>query len=108
MKTYLIVTNDELEHPVKEIVGCKGVAEFLEMKMETLKKYIMYGFPKKHKYKVVIIKEMQYDTEEKRKERLHFYNKRWSMNNDRKEYMREYARYKRKLERMTAKQVEAV
>lgn len=108
MKTYLIVTNDELEHPVKEIVGCKGVSEFLGVKLSSLKKYIMYGFPKKHKYKVVIIKEMQFLTEEEKKERKNWYYKKWNMQNDRKEYMREYMRYKRKLEFMKAKQVEAV
>lgn len=108
MKTYLIVTNDELEHPVKEVVGCKGVAKFLEMKMETLKKYIMHGFPKKYKYKVVIIKEMQYKTEKEKKARRNWYYKKWNMENDRREYMREYMRYKRKLEIMKAKQVEAV
>lgn len=54
MKTYLIVTNDELEHPVKEIVGSKEAAEFLGMARQTFSIYVAHGFPKKHKFKAVV------------------------------------------------------
>ena len=92
MKTYLIVTNDELEQPIKEVVGSKSVADFLEMKMSTLKKYMMIGFPKKHKFKAVVIKDMLYETEAEKKARHNWSYKKWNMVNDRKDYMREYMR----------------
>jgi NTP pyrophosphatase (non-canonical NTP hydrolase) len=95
MKTYLVVTNDEFEHPVKEVLGSSAAAEFLGIKQETFVKYMMRGFPKKHEFKAVVIKEMQYDTEKKKKERRHYYHKKWSMNNDRREYMREYMRLRK-------------
>lgn len=92
MKTYLIVTNDELEQPVTEIVGSKEAAEFLGMARQTFSIYVAHGFPKKHKFKAVVIKEMQYETEEKKRERRIYYQKKWSMNSDRTEYMRDYMR----------------
>ena len=42
MKTYLVVTNDEFEHPLKEFVGMKPAAEFIGMNIETFRKYIVY------------------------------------------------------------------
>lgn len=92
MKTYLIVTNDELEQPVAEIVGSKAVAEFLGMPRQTLTKYMTIGFPKKHNFKAVVIKDMLYETEEKKIERQRYKQKKWRMEHDRKDYMREYMR----------------
>ncbi len=100
MKTYLIVTNDKFEHPVKEIVGSKKVAEFLGLQRQTFSKYMTNGFPKCHEYKAVVIKEVQFETEEEKRERKNWHYKKWNMHNDRKEYMREYMRYKRKLRLM--------
>lgn len=73
MRTYLVVTNDELEQPVAEFVGAKKVCEFLGVSTNYLYKMISRGFPKKSKYKVVVIKDMQYyqTPESKRERRLH-------------------------------------
>ena len=92
MKTYLIVTNDEFEHPVKEVVGGKEVAKFLEMNFQSFKKYMSIGFPKKYKFKAVAIKDMQFETEAEKKARQNWSYKKWNMKNDRKDYMREYMR----------------
>lgn len=92
MKTYLIVTNDELEHPVKEIVGSKKVAVFFDIKQNTLSKYMVHGFPKKYNYKAVVIEEVQYKTEEDKKARHNWSCKKWNLKNNRTEYMREYMR----------------
>ena len=78
MRTYLVVTNDEYEHPIAEFVGAKNVCEFLGISTNYLYKMISWGFPKKKKYKVVVVKDMQYyDTPEGRKERESFTSKRW-------------------------------
>ena len=69
MKTYLIVTNDEFEHPVIEVVGSKKAADFFDIKQNTLSRYMVYGFPKKYNYKAVVIEELQYKTEEEKKAR---------------------------------------
>lgn len=80
MRTYLVVTNDELEQPVGEFVGAKKVCEFLGISTNYLYKMISVGFPKKSKYKVVIVKEMQYYlTPEAKKERARLLEKRWRM-----------------------------
>ena len=73
MRTYLVVTNDELEQPVAEFVGAKKTCEFLGISTNYL--YFLLSnngrsFPKKAKYKVVIIKDMQYyQTPESARER---------------------------------------
>lgn len=92
MKTYLIVTNDELEHPIREVVGSKKVADFFDIKQNTLSRYMVYGFPKKYNYKAVVIEELQYKTEEEKKARRNWSCKKWNLKNDRNEYMREYMR----------------
>lgn len=78
MRTYLVVTNDELEQPVGEFVGAKKVCEFLGISTNYLYKMISWGFPKKSKYKVVVIKDMQYyHTEESARERELYTSKMW-------------------------------
>lgn len=78
MRTYLVVTNDELEQPVGEFVGAKKVCEFLGVSTNYLYKMISWGFPKKSKYKVLVIKDMQYyQTEESARERELYTSKRW-------------------------------
>lgn len=78
MKTYMVVTNDELEQPVAEFVGAKKVCEFLGISTNYLYKMISWGFPKKKKYKVVVIQDMQYyHTEESGKERMSYTSKMW-------------------------------
>lgn len=78
MRTYLVVTNDELEQPVAEFVGAKKVCEFLGVSTNYLYKMISWGFPKKSKYKVVVIKDMQYyQTEESAREREMYTSKMW-------------------------------
>jgi NTP pyrophosphatase (non-canonical NTP hydrolase) len=99
MKTYLVVTNDKFEHPVKEIVGSKEVAEFLGIQRQTFSKYMTNGFPKCHEYKAVVIKEVQYETEEEKKERQKYNFQKWYAKQDiseRNEYARNYARLRRK------------
>jgi hypothetical protein len=71
------VTNDELEQPVAEFVGAKKVCEFLGVGTNYLYKMISWGFPKKSKYKVVVIKDMQYyNTPESKRARERFIEKR--------------------------------
>lgn len=79
MRTYLVVTNDELEQPVAEFVGAKKVCEFLGgISTNYLWKMISVGFPKKSKYKVLVIKDMQYyQTEESARERELYTSKMW-------------------------------
>lgn len=80
MKTYLVVTNDEFEQPVAEFVGAKKTCDFLGVSTNYLYKMISWGFPKKSKYKVVVIKYMQYyHTEESGKERMYYTSKLWRM-----------------------------
>lgn len=83
MKVYMIVTNDELETPVKEAVGGKAAAEFLDISRELFYKYMVIGFPRKYKYKVIVLEDMLYcQTEDSRKERGRYTQKRWRMNRD--------------------------
>lgn len=81
MRTYLVVTNDELEQPVAECIGAKKVCEFLGgISINYLYKMISYGFPKKSKYKVVVVKDMQYyGTPESKRARDRLMEKRWRM-----------------------------
>ena len=83
MKVYMIVTNDDLETPVKEVVGGKAVAEFLNIRRELFYRYMVIGFPRKYKYKVIVLEDMLYfQTEESRRERERYTQKRWRMNHD--------------------------
>jgi hypothetical protein len=86
MKTYIVVTNDEYELPVsEEIVGASATAEFLGIKKQRLRRCLAEGFPKKAKYKAVVVKERQVeDVEQHQKE----YAKRYSLTHDRTEYFR--------------------
>ena len=78
MRTYLVVTNDELEQPVGEFVGAKKVCQFLGISTNYLYKMISLGFAKKQKYKVVVIQDMQYyHTPEEAKERMAYTSKMW-------------------------------
>ena len=57
------------------------------------------GFPKCHEYKAVVIKEVQYETEEEKKARQKYNFQKWYENQDlsvRNEYARNYARLRRK------------
>ena len=78
MRTYLVVTNDELEQPVAEFVGAKKTCEFLGVSTNYLYKMISWGFPKKKKYKVVVVQDMQYyQTPESKREREAYTAKMW-------------------------------
>ncbi len=80
MRTYLVVTNDEFEQPVAEFVGAKKVCEFLGVSTNYLYKMISWGFPKKKKYKVVVIQDAQYFySQESGKERIAYTSKLWRM-----------------------------
>ena len=81
MRTYLVVTNDEYEHPVAEFVGAKKVCEFLgNVSTNYLYKMISYGFPRKKKFKVVVVEDMQYySTPESKRARDRLMEKRWRM-----------------------------
>lgn len=83
MKVYMIVTNDEMETPVKEVVGGKAVSEFLNIRKELFYKYMVIGFPRKYKYKVIVLEDMLYcQTEDSRKERSRYMQKSWRMKHD--------------------------
>ena len=80
MRTYLVVTNDELEQPVAEFVGAKKACEFLGVSTNYLYKMISWGFSKKQKYKVVVVQNAQYFySQESKKERMAYISKRWRM-----------------------------
>lgn len=92
MKTYMIVTNDDLELPVSvEIVGAEAVAEKLGMPVNKLRQNLCRGFSKRHKYKAVIVKEKQI---EDKKQYIREYSKRYDMTHDRTEYFRRYRKRK--------------
>ena len=60
MKTYVVVTNDAYELPVSdELLGAEAVADYLGIKVQRLRRCLLQGFPKKAKYKAVIVKERQ-------------------------------------------------
>lgn len=93
MKTYIIVTNDQYEHPVSgEIVGAEAVAEILGMKVQRVRRCICNGFAKKAKYKAVVVKEKQI---EDKQQYNRDYSKRYGMTHDRTEYQRQYYRRKK-------------
>lgn len=106
MKTYLIVTNDKYETPLTEFVGADKVAEFMGVSTNRFRKMLCYGFPKKHKYKAVVVEETQYSqTPESKRERHNYTAKLRRMKNDRNEYMRNYMR---KVYAKAKQEVEAV
>ena len=106
MKTYLVVTNDELEQPVAEFVGADKVAEFMGVSTNRFRKMLCYGFPKKHKCKAVVVEEMQYShTPESKRARNNYTAKLRRMKNDRNEYMKNYMR---KVYAKAKQEVEAV
>lgn len=91
----MIVTNDDMEYPIKEVTGGDDVAKFLGIHRKLFYKYMVIGFPKKYKYKAIVVKEMQYLTEEEKKARQRYTSKKYSMTHDRSEYFRRYWRKKR-------------
>lgn len=96
MKTYIVVTNDDYEHPVSdELVGAEAVAEFLGIKVQRLRRCLLDGFPRKSKYKAVVIKDRQIDDVEQYKKD---YSVKWRFRTDRTEYYRQW--YQRKKARM--------
>lgn len=94
-KTYMIVTNDKYELPVSdEIVGAREVAERLGIKLQRFRRCLCDGFPKKAKYKAVIIKNKQFGSMD---ECRRYHSKRYTMTHDRTEYYRQYYLRKRRL-----------
>ena len=80
MKTYMIVTNDKYELPVAgEFLGVNDAAEWLGMKVGTIRTYLFKGFPANNKYKVVVISERQIE----------------DMAQHKRDYHREYSRKRR-------------
>lgn len=93
MKTYMIVTNDDLELPISvEIVGAEAVAEKLGMSVSTLRWSLCRGFSKRRKYKAVIVKDKQIAD---KKQYLREYYKRYNIVNDRTEHIRRYRQRKK-------------
>lgn len=103
MKTYVIVTNDALELPVSdEIVGAEEVAKKLGIKLQRLHYCLCMGFPKKAKYKAVVVADRQYDAADA-KERQRFRCKMYAMKHDRREYYRQYNRRRGRVKCQTDK-----
>lgn len=96
MKTYMIVTNDEYETPVKmDVVGAKAVAVFLGLSLVRVQHCLSSGkWSKKAKYKAVVDDSVVVDIAERNKE----YGKRWRMTHDRSEQMRQY--YQKKINKL--------
>lgn len=92
MKTYVIVTNDALELPVsEEIIGADAVAQRLGIKLQRFRRCLCDGFPRKAKYKAVVVADRQFeDLAERNRER----GKAYRMTHDRTEYFKQ--RYRRK------------
>lgn len=93
IKTYMIVTNDEYELPVKrDLVGAKAVADYLGLSVNRVRKNLCTGvWNHKQKYKAVVDESGTVDA----LERHRVYNKRYSLTHDRTEYYRRYYRRKR-------------
>lgn len=90
MKTYILVTNDAFEHPVsEEIVGSEATARRLGITAQRLYWCLCNGFPRKAKYKAVVIAERQHEDVKEYHQRV---NKHYAMTHDRTEYYRQYAR----------------
>lgn len=79
----MIVTNDDMEYPIKEIVGGDNAAKFWGIRKELFYKYMVIGFPRKYKFKAVILEDMLYcQTEERKNERKRYTGKLWRMKHD--------------------------
>lgn len=98
MKTYMIVTNDLYETPVKQdLKGAKEVSEYLGLSINRIRKNLCTGiWNHKQKYKAVVDESVTVDSLERRRE----YNRRYSFTHDRTEYYRQY--YRKKKEMVTA------
>ena len=84
MKTYIIVTNDELEFPVSdEIIGSKKVAKELGITLNRFYHCMYSGFPRKAKLKAVVIEDKQFEDAESHQREL---CKQYAMTHDRTEY----------------------
>lgn len=92
MKTYVIVTNDSLELPVsEEILGADAVAQRFGIKLQRFRRCLCDGFPRKAKYKAVVVADRQFeDLVVRNRER----GKEYRMLHDRTEYFKQ--RYRRK------------
>lgn len=105
MKTYMVVTNDNLELPVSgELIGADEVAEFCKVKVSTVRHWLCRGCPKKQPHKVVVLSDRQIEDKEAYKR---MYAKKWSLKTDRTEYFKEWYR-KKKLKQQTADATESV
>lgn len=92
MKTYMIVTNDNLELPVSvEIVGAEAVAKKLGMPVNKLRQNLCRGFSKRHKYKAIVVKDKQFEDKQQYNRE---YSKRYDMMHDRTEYFKKYRQKK--------------
>lgn len=102
MKTYMIVTNDKYELPVRaDLVGAQQVADYLGLTVNRVRKNICTGiWNHRQQYKAVVVGNAEGSIEERRRA----YNKRYSMSHDRSEYYRQY--YKAKKERIKNEQVQ--
>ena len=88
MKTYMIVTNDEFEIPVKhDLKGAVQVAEYLGLSVNRVRKNLCTGiWNHKSEYKAVVDESVIVDSLERRRE----YSKKYSMTHDRTEYYRQH------------------
>lgn len=102
MKTYMIVTNDKYELPVRaDLVGAQQVADYLGLTVNRVRKNICTGiWNHRQQYKAVVVGDAEGSIEERRRA----YNKRYSMSHDRSEYYRQY--YRTKKERIKNEQVQ--
>ena len=93
MKTYMIVTNDEHETPVKhDLKGACEVAVYLGLSVNRVRKNLHSGvWNHKQKYKAVVDESGTVDAIERRRERC----KRYDLTHDRTEYFRQYYRRKK-------------
>ena len=102
MKTYMIVTNDEYELPVRlDIVGAKAAAEDLGMTVQNFRRCLSSGrWSKYRRYKAAVDEAGTEEMQERRKEeRRKEYRRRarvQAMTVDRRQYYRMYDRTKRK------------
>lgn len=93
MKTYMIVTNDEYETPVKmDLVGTKAVAEYLGLSLTRVQHNLSSGsWGHIAKIKAVEDESVIVDVAKRNKE----YGRRWRMTHDRSEYNRQYYQKKK-------------
>lgn len=93
MKTYMIVTNDAYETPVKhDLKGAVEVARYLGLSVNRVRKNICTGiWNHKSEYKAVVDESGTVDALERRRE----YSKRYSLTHDRTEYYKQYYRRKK-------------